>query len=69
MAKKTIKKKPTREDEAERLRELLYKLDMLNTEAASYLQVGERTIYRWLAGERRIPHAVFLALELKPKKK
>jgi transposase len=61
--------KQTREDDAERLRELLYKLDMLNAEAASYLKVGERTIYRWLAGERRIPHSVFLALELKPKAK
>jgi transposase len=61
--------KDKQEDDAERLRELLYKLDMLNVEAASYLRVGERTIYRWLAGERRIPHAVFLALELKPKGK
>lgn len=53
-------------NDAERLRELLHKHDMLNAEAAEYLGVGERTIYWWLSGERRIPHAVFLALELKP---
>lgn len=55
------------EEDAERFRELLFKHDMLNVEAARYLQVGERTIYRWLSGEWKIPYAVFLALELKPK--
>jgi hypothetical protein len=44
---------------------MLSELDMLNTEAATYLDVRERTVYRWLAGTSRVPKMVFLALELK----
>ena len=44
---------------------MLLELDMLNTEAATYLGVRERTVYRWLAGTSRVPKMVFLALELK----
>lgn len=44
---------------------MLSELDMPNTEAATYLGVRERTVYRWLAGTSRVPKMVFLALELK----
>lgn len=52
-------------DDPERLREMLWRLDMLNREAAEYLGVTERAIYWWLNGGRKIPRMVFLSLQLK----
>jgi plasmid maintenance system antidote protein VapI len=56
----------------ETIRELQNLLDRLNvTNAAVSKAVGvhERTIYKWLAGERRIPMSVILALRLLAEKK
>lgn len=52
----------------ERLREELWKLNILNREAAAYLGVTERTLYSYLSGATRIPKMLWLALELKREK-
>jgi hypothetical protein len=41
----------------------------LYVEVAEYLGVNERTLYRWLAGQSRIPYSVIRALELLTKDK
>lgn len=64
----TVKAKKTnieKMSDQEILAFMLSELDMLNSEAAVYLGVRERTLYRWLAGTSRIPKMVFLSLELK----
>jgi plasmid maintenance system antidote protein VapI len=48
----------------QRLAELLWKLNVTNKEAALNLGVHERTIYKWLAGNRDIPAMVFITLQL-----
>ncbi len=53
------------EEDAEKLRTMLWKLNLLNREAAEYLGVTERTIYWWLSGTKAIPKMAFLALKLK----
>jgi len=56
--------KKTKDDEREYLRELVEKTGNLYVEVADYLGVNERTLYRWLSGESRIPYSVIKALEL-----
>lgn len=48
----------------QRLADLLWKLNVTNKEAAENLGVHERTIYKWLAGNRDIPAMVFITLQL-----
>jgi hypothetical protein len=43
---------------------LLWKLQILNREAAAYCGVQERTIYKWLAGDRKVPKSVLKLFEL-----
>lgn len=47
----------------------LEKLNVLNREAAELLGVHERTIYRWISGERHIPNTVLVAIGLLAKEK
>jgi hypothetical protein len=56
-----VKKKKT---DAERLALLLWEKQVLNREAAEILGVHERTIYKWLSGERPIPMMALKLLEL-----
>jgi plasmid maintenance system antidote protein VapI len=53
----------------QRLAELLWKLNVTNKEAAVNLGVHERTIYKWLAGNRDIPAMAFITLQLMLEKK
>jgi transposase len=61
--------KKTKDDEREYLRELVEKTGNLYVEVADYLGVNERTLYRWLSGESRIPYSVIKALELMTEQK
>jgi len=56
-------------DESNHLRSLIAKTGNLYVEVAEYLGVNERTLYRWLAGQSRIPYSVIRALELLTKDK
>ena len=47
----------------DKLRDILTELDITNEMAASYLGVSIRTMYRYLAGEVRIPAMVLIALK------
>jgi hypothetical protein len=51
-------------DDQTRLAILLWKLQILNREAAAYCGVQERTIYKWLAGDRKVPKSVLKLFEL-----
>lgn len=51
------------------LQNLLDKLNVTNAAAAQAVGVHERTLYKWLAGDRRIPMSVILALRLLAEKK
>lgn len=51
-------------DDPTRLAILLWKLQILNREAAAYCGVQERTIYKWLAGDRKVPKSVLKLFEL-----
>jgi DNA-binding XRE family transcriptional regulator len=51
-------------DDANKLRNILIKLDITNATAAKFLGISIRTMYRYLSGEFRIPKMVFLALSL-----
>jgi hypothetical protein len=53
-----------KETDQEKLVKIIKKLNMTKVMVAEYLGVSERTIYRWEYGYSRIPHTVFLALEL-----
>ena len=48
---------------------LLWKLQILNREAAEFCGVQERTIYKWLEGDRKVPKSVLKLLELMLEKK
>jgi predicted DNA-binding transcriptional regulator AlpA len=37
--------------------------EMTRLEVAEYLGISERALYRWMNGESRFPHMVFVALE------
>lgn len=56
-----MKKKKT---DAEKLALLLWEKQVLNREAAEILGVHERTIYKWLSGERPIPMMALKLLQL-----
>ena len=56
-------------DDKTQLATLLWKLQILNREAAAYCGVQERTIYKWLAGDRKVPKSVLRLLELMLEKK
>ena len=47
----------------EKLAEVINSLGMQKVDIAEYLGVSERTIYRWLSGDRSVPRMVFIALE------
>lgn len=47
----------------EKLAEVINSLEMQKVDIAEYLGVSERTIYRWLSGDRSFPRMVFIALE------
>ena len=61
-------KKPSKK-EMEYLRELIAATGNSYVEVSDYLGVHERTLYRWLSGESRIPYSVISALELMTGKK
>jgi len=56
--------KKTKDEEVKYLRELVDKTGNLYVEVAEFLGVNERTLYRWLSGESRIPYSVIKTLEL-----
>lgn len=47
----------------------LEKLNVLNREAAALLGVHERTIYKWISGQRPIPNTVLVAIGLLAREK
>lgn len=51
------------------LNKLLTKLNVTNAVAASAIGVHERTIYKWLAGDRKVPMTALLAFRLLLEKK
>jgi len=51
-------------DLGEKLARLLWKKQILNREAAALLGVHERTIYKWLSGERAMPPMAMKLLEI-----
>jgi DNA-binding transcriptional regulator YiaG len=51
-------------DDKTQLAALLRKLQILNREAATYCGVQERTVYKWLAGDRKVPKSVLKLFEL-----
>lgn len=51
-------------DDRTHLAILLWKLQILNREAAVYCGVQERTIYKWLSGDRKVPKSVLKLFEL-----
>lgn len=53
----------TREKHA-RLHRLLNRLGLTNAEVGAALGVHERTVYKWLSGERPVPKTTYMALEL-----
>jgi DNA-binding transcriptional regulator YiaG len=50
--------------EAERFNHILWRLNLVNTEAANLCGVSERTVYRWLAGDTKIPTAALRVMEM-----
>jgi hypothetical protein len=56
-------------DTIRELQNLLDRLNVTNAATAKAVGVHERTVYKWLAGERRIPMSVILALRLLAEKK
>jgi hypothetical protein len=53
-----------RSPNAVKLHNLLWKLNLLNTEAAQVCGVTERTIYRWLSDTTKVPQSVLNLLEV-----
>lgn len=58
------KKMDSNTDLSIRLAHLLWEKQILNREAAALLGVHERTIYKWLSGERTMPPMAYKLLEL-----
>jgi predicted transcriptional regulator len=50
--------------DADRLNHLLWRLNLVNTEAANMCGVSERTIYRWLSGTTKVPSSAIRLLEM-----
>lgn len=58
------KKMDSNTDLGVQLARLLWEKQILNKEAAALLGVHERTIYKWLSGERAMPPMAMKLLEL-----
>jgi len=52
-----------KETDREKLVRLVNETEMTRLEVAEYLGISERALYRWMNGESRFPHMVFVALE------
>ena len=52
-----------KETDREKLVRLVNETKMTRLEVAEYLGISERALYRWMNGESRFPHMVFVALE------
>jgi DNA-binding transcriptional regulator YiaG len=50
--------------DANRLNHLLWRLNLVNTEAAEICGVSERTIYNWLSGTSKIHPSAIRLLEM-----
>ena len=46
------------------LNKLLWELNVVNIEAAELCGVSERTVYRWLSGDTKVPDSVIKLLQL-----
>jgi DNA-binding transcriptional regulator YiaG len=57
-------KRENDDKKATRIINILNTLNMPRIEVAEYLGVSERTLYRWMSGDTRIPRMAFIALEL-----
>jgi hypothetical protein len=64
MKKRKLKPVPLPQPTIEDLQRALWRLNVLNAEAAAIVGVSERTIYRYLSGDTPIPFAVLRTLEL-----
>ena len=51
------------ETDREKLVRLVNETKLTRLEVAEYLGISERALYRWMNGESRFPHMVFVALE------
>lgn len=58
------KKQDSNVDLGVKLAQLLWDKQILNKEAAALLGVHERTIYKWLSGERAMPPMAYRLLEI-----
>ena len=56
-------------DDKTQLATLLWRLQLTNLEAAAYAGVHERTIYKWLSGERAVSKVAMKLFELLLKQK
>jgi predicted transcriptional regulator len=43
---------------------LLWQLNLVNVEAAELCGVSERTIYRWLSGDSKVPPGIIKMLQM-----
>ena len=57
-------KKENDEKKIAKIVNILNNLNMPRIEVAEYLGISERTLYRWMSGDARIPRMAFIALEL-----
>ena len=48
----------------QKLAQLLWDLNILNVEAARIAGVGERTMYRWLSGDTKVPQTAIRLFEM-----
>lgn len=64
MKKHKLKPASLPQPKVEDLIRALWRLNVLNAEAAAIVGVSERTIYRYLSGDTPIPFAVLRTLEL-----
>lgn len=64
MRKLKLKPPSLPQPKIEDLNRALWRLNVLNAEAAKIVGVSERTIYRYLSGDTPIPYAVLRTLEL-----
>lgn len=48
----------------EALNGLLWQLNLVNVEAAELCGVSERTIYRWLSGDTKVPTGIIKMLQM-----
>lgn len=55
---------PTMLEPNQQLAKLIWELQIRNVDAAAYSGVQERTVYRWLSGERKVPKSTLKLFEL-----